>query len=209
MYDKETESWWQQATGKAIVGKLTGSQLRLLPATIIAWETFKSEYPRGLVLSRNTGYRRRYGENPYPGYDLVTTSPFLYDGPTIPNKLPAKARVLTVSIDLEAVAYPYKILQERGVINDTVGGTKIVVFWQRGTVSALDNSEISGGKDVGTAAAFSSEVKGQVLTFYANNGQIWDKETNTRWNITGRGIQSPLSGQQLQPVISINHFWFS
>ena len=35
MYDRETESFWQQMTGKSIVGQFTGSKLEMLPARII------------------------------------------------------------------------------------------------------------------------------------------------------------------------------
>jgi hypothetical protein len=31
MYDRQTESWWQQATGEAIVGELTGHRLAFPP----------------------------------------------------------------------------------------------------------------------------------------------------------------------------------
>ena len=80
MYDRQTESWWQQATGQAIVGALTGVQLMPLPAQTISWGTFKEAFPGGKVLSRHTGYNRPYGENPYVGYDDVNSSPFLYRG---------------------------------------------------------------------------------------------------------------------------------
>ena len=56
MWDRQTESWWQQLTGEGIVGELTGKQLALLPATIIAWEDFKATYPDSAVLSRETGF---------------------------------------------------------------------------------------------------------------------------------------------------------
>ncbi|MGH2403427.1 MAG: DUF3179 domain-containing (seleno)protein, partial [bacterium] len=63
MYDRQTESWWQQITGEAIVGVLTGKQLKFLPAQIVAWETFARTFPAGKVLSRNTGHVRPYGQN--------------------------------------------------------------------------------------------------------------------------------------------------
>jgi len=69
MYDRQTESWWQQATGKSIVGAHTGSQLDFVNAPIISWEQFKENHPEGTVLSRETGFERNYGQNPYPGYD--------------------------------------------------------------------------------------------------------------------------------------------
>jgi len=69
MYDRQTETWWQQATGDAIAGEQTGAQLEFYPAAMISWSEFKSQYPNGKVLSRETGYSRDYGRNPYFGYD--------------------------------------------------------------------------------------------------------------------------------------------
>ena len=67
MYDRQTKSWWQQFTGEAIVGELTGTRLEFLPSQIVAWSDFKASHPDGKVLSRETGYNRPYGLNPYSG----------------------------------------------------------------------------------------------------------------------------------------------
>ena len=51
MWDRQTESWWQQFIGEAIVGEFTGKQLTFIPASIISWEDFKAANPEGTVLS--------------------------------------------------------------------------------------------------------------------------------------------------------------
>lgn len=209
MYDRQTESWWQQATGEAIVGESLGTQLEYYPATIISWESFKSEYPNGDVLSKDTGHGRNYGHNPYPGYDDINNVPFLYRGTPTPNQLNAVDRVLTIDLNGEAVAYPYGTLEEAHVVNDTVGSEDIVVFWQAGVASALDTSEIAAGRDVGTGAGFSRNVDGKTLTFVYNGTSIKDEETNSTWSIFGKAIDGELKGTQLSPIVSINHFWFS
>jgi hypothetical protein len=132
MYDRQTETWWQQATGDAIAGEYTGAQLELYPASTISWNDFKSQYPEGKVLSRETGFARDYGRNPYFGYDDINQTPFLFDGKT-PDQLPPMARVLTVDLSSEAVAYPYDVLVEVKVINDSVGNEEVVVLWAGGT----------------------------------------------------------------------------
>jgi Protein of unknown function (DUF3179) len=209
MYDRQSESWWQQANGAAIAGEYAGSYLTFLPATIIAWEEFARSFPNGTVLSRETGHSRDYGRNPYPGYDDINASPFLYDGPATPDTLPATARVLTVDLDGEAVAYPYQRLAEAGAINDTVAGQPIVVLWQAGTASALDSDSIPAGRDVGATAAYQRNVAGQTLTFQRNGNQIIDVETGSTWNVLGLAIDGQLRGSQLESVVSVNHFWFS
>ena len=78
MWDRQTESWWQQLTGEAIIGTLTGHTLEFLPAPIVSWADFKAAHPAGQVLSQETGFGRTYGRNPYAGYDEVGKPPFLF-----------------------------------------------------------------------------------------------------------------------------------
>src|SRR5574341_2358257 len=87
MYDRQTETWWQQATGEAIAGELTETHLEFYPATIISWQDFKTSYPQGNVVSRETGYVRDYGYNPSVGYDDVDYPIFIYQGQPTPNQL--------------------------------------------------------------------------------------------------------------------------
>jgi thiol-disulfide isomerase/thioredoxin len=209
MYDRQTETWWQQATGESIVGEYTGRQLAFVPASIISWTDFKTTYPEGAVLSRETGYARDYGRNPYAGYDDINGYPFLFDGRVEDGVLPPMARVLTVDLNGETVAYPYDVLENMRAVNDTVGGDPIVVLWASGTASALDAGSVAGGRDVGTATTFSRELDGQTLTFALDGGQIVDEQSNSEWNVLGQAIAGPLAGQVLAPVVSINHFWFS
>ena len=208
MYDRQTETWWQQATGDAIAGEHTGAQLEFYPASMISWADFKELYPDGEVLSRDTGHPRNYGRNPYYGYDDINQTPFLYDGST-PDQLPPMARVLTINMNGEAVAYPYDVLGELNVVNDVIGGNAVVVFWTEGTASALDTSNIPEGREVGSAAAYSRSLDNQVLDFEFENGKILDIQTGSEWNILGVAIAGELTGKQLAPVVSINHFWFS
>ncbi|MDQ2997792.1 MAG: DUF3179 domain-containing protein, partial [Chloroflexota bacterium] len=209
MYDRQTETWWQQATGRAIVGAQTGAQLAFYPAAIVAWADFKAAHPDGQVLSRATGYTRAYGGNPYPGYDDVNSTPFLYRGPVTPGTLPATARVLTIARNGAAVAYPYATLEQQRVVNDAVGDTPVVVFWAAGTASALDASSIAGGRDVGAATAFARVLDGRTLTFTRDGDRVVDDQTGSTWNGLGQAIQGPLVGQELASIVAVNHLWFS
>ena len=90
MWDRQTESWWQQITGEAIVGELTGAKLDFLPASLVSWIDFRTSFPRGQVLSRETGFGhyQNYDIPPYGGYDDLSRTPFFffgeYDGPLKP-----------------------------------------------------------------------------------------------------------------------------
>ncbi len=208
MWDRQTQSWWQQITGEAIVGDLTGQKLTFLPASIVSWADFKTAFPQGQVLSRDTGYSRRYGFNPYIGYDDVGRSPFLFDG--VPDgRLPAMERVVAVTISDEDKAYPFSLLAKERAVEDTVGGQDIVVFWAPGTVSALGGRVIADSRDVGAAAVFDPHLEGRRLGFMFDNVAIRDLETGSTWNILGQAVDGPLAGKQLTPVIHANHFWFA
>jgi len=208
MWDRQTESWWQQITGEAIVGELAGARLTQIPASIQSFAAFRAAFPNGRVLSRETGFRRDYGRNPYIGYDDISSSPFLFSGPT-DGRLRPMERVVTVDLNGEAAAYPFSSLEQRRVVQDTVGGTPIVIFHQKGTVSALDSGRIASSRDIGAADVFEPAVEGRALTFRAEGGRLLDSETGSEWDVLGRAIAGPLAGQRLRPVVHANHFWFA
>ena len=208
MWDRQTETWWQQLTGEGIVGELTGKRLTFLPSAVISWEDFKATYPDGQVLSRETGFARRYGENPYVGYDRADSPPFLFDG-DLDGRLLPKERVAAVNIGEVDAAFPFTTLSEEKVVNYTVAGQDLVVFFKPGTRSALDQLLIGDSREVGATGIFDPELDGQKLTFRAEGGKFVDNETGSTWSILGRAIEGPSTGQQLTPIVHANHLWFA
>jgi hypothetical protein len=208
MWDRQTESWWQQITGDAIVGELTGKRLAVLPATTVSWSEFRRRYPQGQVLSRETGFLRDYGRNPYVGYDQIDQPPFLFPG-TPDGRLPPMERVVAVSLNGEDLAVPYGVLQQRRVVEDKMGGRKIVVLYQPGTTSALDGAAIATSRDVGAAAVYEAAVDGRDLTFRWQGDAFADNETGTHWTLLGQGTIGPLAGKRLAPVPHVIPFWFA
>ena len=139
MYDRQSESWWQQFLGEAIVGELTGSRLTFLPARLESWERFEARHPEGEVLVPNNPRIRPYGSNPYVGYDGEPT-PFLYRG-DFPEGIAPMARVVAVGDQ----AWSLALLQDR----EKLESGDLVLSWAAGQNSALDTREISRGRDVG------------------------------------------------------------
>jgi hypothetical protein len=204
MYDRQTRSWWQQFTGEAIVGQLTGAMLEMLPSQIVSWADFKQNYPDSAVLSRETGYGRRYGINPYGGYDDVGGSPFFPVG-EYGDELPPIERVVAITIGELDVAFPFSRLAEVGVANEEYVGQPIAIFWKSGTNTAFGNNDMN----VGSTGAFSRELDGQVLTFEATDEGFVDEETGSQWSLTGEAIGGPLLGNSLEKLVSGEHFWFA
>ncbi len=208
MYDRQSHSLWSQMEGRAIVGDRAGTQLTARPVNTIAFEDWYTTYPQGKVLSRATGHRRSYGGNPYESYDAPTLGPFLYHGKLDPRR-PPKERVVGVAIGGARRAYPFPLLEKHRVAHDTVGGQGIVIFYQPGTLSALDDSEIAKSRAVGATAVFSARLGDRTLTFEATPEGFRDGQTGSRWNFFGAAASGRLTGQRLTPVQHVDAFWFA
>ncbi|MCP4316824.1 MAG: DUF3179 domain-containing protein [Hyphomicrobiales bacterium] len=143
MYDRKTESWWQQFTGEAIAGEKTGTKLALVPSRLESWKNFKARHPGGKVLVPNNPRMRNYGANPYQGYDTLAR-PFLFSG-ELPEDIQPMARVVVVRDGVTPIVVSMLKVREEGPIERQ--GLKIA--WEKGQASALDSSRISAGRDVG------------------------------------------------------------
>ena len=143
MYDRETESWWQQFTGEAIVGARTGHVLTRLPAPLISFDQFKQAYPKGMVLKPPFPGRYRYGRNPYIHYD--SSNGMFNVFARLPRGFSRMERVVVVGDQ----AWRLSALAKAGRIEQG----DIRLSWQPGQASALDSGRIADGRDVGTIRA--------------------------------------------------------
>ncbi|MBI4235844.1 MAG: DUF3179 domain-containing protein [Chloroflexi bacterium] len=210
MWDDATESWWQQATGEAILGDMAGKRLELVPMFTTSLAEFKASYPQGRVLSPDSApseYRAYYGSTFYVGYDAPNNLPLLFQG-RVDQRLPAMERVLVLESGKTAVAFPFAYLGKQPATQTTLEGQPVVLFWKEGTASALDKQEVAKSRDVGSAAAFDPRVNGRVLTFSYQGGAFRDTETGSRWSLLGRALEGPLAGTQLRPLGGKDGFWF-
>jgi len=208
MFDRKTESLWQQFTGEAIVGKFNGNSLKILPSQIISFKQFLEAHPNGKVLSKETGHQRAYGENPYVGYDDINNSP-LFMEESVDGRLKPMQKVIGIQLDSTQKAYPYTVTKDEIVINDVVGETPVVIFHVEGARSAMDASLISRSRKAGSTGSYSRIIDDQVLTFSYTENTITDNQTGSRWNITGKAISGPLEGKLLKPLISGDYFAFA
>jgi hypothetical protein len=204
MFDRTTHSWWQQFSGEALIGELTGNVLAILPSQIASWADFKLYRPEGTVLSRQTGEIRPYGNSQYPGYDEIDATPFLFEE-SIDERLPAMERVVALSSEGVDMAYPFHLLQDEGVINDQVAGTPIVIFWAEGTKSPFGEAS----DPPGASAVFVRTVDETLLTFAKTDKGFIDGETGSLWNIFGQALEGPMTGTMLQRVPYTEPFWFA
>lgn len=196
MVDYQTGSYWWQVAGEAIVGPLTGARLQPLPSLTTTWGQWRDLHPQTLVLSRRTGYNRDYDRDPFRGYqDFVDQGAFLFpvSEAGMDPRLSPGARVLVLEVGGEVRAYPLEALAP-GVVEDRVGGEEVVVF--------LVEEGPSG-------AAFRPLVEGMRLSFMWEDGVFVDRETGSAWDLTGRAIDGPLRGAQLEALPTKTSFWFA
>jgi hypothetical protein len=152
MYDRQTESWWQQFLGEGIVGELTGRRLKRLPSRIESFARFAARHPKGSVLVPGDPASRRYGSNPYAGYDSLKR-PWLYSG-DMPKGIAPLARVVSVGKQ----AWSLDVLRQRKRIE----AGDLVLTWVPGQNSALDTSEIAAGWDVGNVVVQRRDGAGEL-----------------------------------------------
>ena len=140
MYDRQSESWWQQFLGEAIVGEYTGTLLEMIPVRVESFARFR-ERGGGQVLVPNNAFGRRYGQNPYRGYDGRSRPyPHLYMG-GLPDDIAPLSRVVVVGEQAWALA----LLREARRIE----AGDLVLTWEPGQASALDSVYIAEGRDIG------------------------------------------------------------
>lgn len=145
MYDRATETWWQQFTGEAIVGTHTGARLEMVPSRTVSFADFRARHPDGEVLVPNDWSMRQYGRNPYAGYEGRAGPYPLYRG-DLPAELEPMERVVVIRRDGDVVAaVALSHLRQAGHL--AVADTEIL--WEAGVASALDTGTIAQGRDVG------------------------------------------------------------
>ncbi len=210
MWDRATESWWQQFTGEAIVGDYVGRQLDIVPAQVVSWDAFIAEYPDGQIMNRPNN-DPQYRDPPYTGYDgtVPGNDPFLFDG-AIDRRAHPVDRVSAIDLGTGPVAYHFAFLRQNPIVNDVIGDTPVVIFFDNETESAFKSSAVRDKySTVGSSTTFNRELRGQLLTFETRDGDIRDIETGTTWTRFGKAIKGELSGHELEPIIHGDPFWFA
>ncbi len=157
MYDRQTESWWQQFLGEAIVGKMLGTRLKMIPVRIESFARFK-ERGGGQVLVPSRGGLRDYGRNPYAGYDS-RSRPYPFFKGTLPEDIPPLARVVVVGKE----AFSLQLLREKGRIEKG----DLVLTCEKGQASALDAGLIAEGRDIGNVVVQRKTPAGLVDSVHA------------------------------------------
>jgi len=213
MFDRQTETWWQQLMGFGIVGDFEGESLTVIPSLVLSVDEFFTRYPEGQILSTATGTRAedRYGRNPYVSYDSIGNNPYdrFFDANDVDPRLPAMERVIDIRSGDDFKIYPWSKIAENGVIQDNFNGTDVVFFHKSGMVSAMDAAEIENSRDIGSVSAFRPYIDDKKLDFDKKGDWFIDEQTGSKWDITGHCVKGKYKGQQLMIEPHGSHFAFA
>ncbi|MCP5120095.1 MAG: DUF3179 domain-containing protein [bacterium] len=199
MYDRQTDSLWQQVTGEAIVGLMTGKSLRVISGQVVKFGDFASTHPQGRVLRRPAGSTAPYGVSHYVNYEHGRRNQMPV---RLKSPLPVAPleRVVAVTINGRSRAYPFEYLRSRRVQEDRFQKTRYVIFFEPEMLRAMEAKQLAASRAVGTAGVFSPMLDGRRLRFRKKKGRIIDKESGSEWNVLGHAIDGPLKGAQLDPI---------
>jgi hypothetical protein len=210
MYDRQTESLWTHFDGRAVVGTLVGAELEPMFLSTVAWRDFVGAHPDAPVLTRDTGYNRSYGRNPYIGYDAIAKPLTGYYSGDVDDRLAPMTRVVGIQTATESVAVELSELRERGVVELAIDGQRVTIWHRPGLASSLDAAQVADGDDVGAVGAFISDTDAGAVTFgRGDDGNFVDDRTGSTWNILGEAVAGPAAGEQLEPVTHVDTFWFA
>lgn len=145
MYDRQSESWWQQFSGEAIIGEQMGKSLTIMPSRLESFASFKKRFPDGKILVPNNPNLRNYGRNPYAGYD-GRSAPYPFYTGSLPSNINPMERVVILRRGKTIVSI---VSLEKLQKLKTMEQSGFFLSWKPGRVSALDNSIISNSRDVG------------------------------------------------------------
>jgi uncharacterized protein DUF3179 len=191
MRDRETGSWWQQVSGKAISGPMQGQTLELAPYDELTFGLWKMEAPSGEVLAPVTKDAKEYESNWEP---QVAKLPTVID---FPNRgLQSRDVILGMEIHGESRAYPLSTVLAHAPVQDRLGGTPVVLV---------------AGPDGKSVRAFVSQVDGQDLELFHKGDTAWgliDSTTASEWNFRGCATSGPATGKCLAALPVLKDYWF-
>ncbi len=212
MYDKETQSWWEQLMGSAIVGEYTGTTLDIMPSMLISVQDYFDRFPDGEILSPEVGgilqkhTKHRPFHHAYHNKKTFDTAFFIPE--KIDPRLPPLERVLDIHVHDHITIYPFAEMAKHHVLNQAFEGLRFVIFHHGNVVTVLDDDKISHSKKIGAATAFRSVLGSDTFTFKKHGIHFKDDQTGSIWDITGYCHEGPKKGKQLHLLPHSNHFAF-
>jgi hypothetical protein len=203
MRDKETGSWWQQITGKAIYGPLQGAALDLVLSDELTFGEWRKESPSGEVLAPVTKYTKEYDSNWEPD---VAKLPVVVSFPG--TELKSRDVVIGLTVSGVARAYPWESFAKRSPVMDRVNGEPLLIVL---------------GPDGKSFRVFVSRIDGKDAEFFLQQNTTgppaddkaadisWalvDSTAASQWNFQGCAVSGAARGKCLDRIPALKDYWF-
>jgi len=221
MRDKETGTWWQQITGKAIYGPMQGAILELVPSDELTFGEWKSEVANGKVFAPVAKYTKEYDSN---WETKVAKLPVVITFPG--TELKSRDVVVGLTIGGVARAYPWETLVTQSPVVDHVHATPLLlavgpdgksfrVFVSRiegkDTEFFLKGEEANDNRSAGVPPAVARASRPRLPDPAKKSPPTWslvDSSTASEWNFQGCAIAGPSQGKCLDRIPALKDYWF-
>ena len=192
MRDRESGSWWQQITGKAVYGPMKGAALDLVLSDELTFGEWKSETTDGEVLAPVAKDSKEYDSNWEPE---VAKLPVVISFPG--TELKSRDVVVGLEINQAARAYPWDAAVKQAPIEDQVNGVPVLMVV---------------GRDGKSFRIFVRRVNGQDAEFFLKGDspdwRLVDTATASEWNFQGCAIAGSALGKCLNQLPALKDYWF-
>jgi hypothetical protein len=192
MRDRETGTWWQQITGKALYGPLQGAALELVLSDELSFGQWRTESPNGQVLAPVAKYTKEYDSNWEPD---VAKLPVVISFPG--TELKSRDVVIGLTISGGARAYPWEAFAKQSPIVDRVNGAPLLLVL---------------GPDGKSFRVFESRIDGHDAEFFlqgdTKDWTLIDATTASQWNFQGCATSGPAQGKCLARIPALKDYWF-
>jgi hypothetical protein len=212
MRDDQTGSYWQQITGAAVSGPLTGRRLTLVSSDEMSFGLWAAEEPSGTVLQNVAKYASRYAKKDWEVTILKDPTVLSFADPA--RKLEPRSLMLGIRAFGASRAYPFDEVVKEKLVLDKVGSESVLLLvGPDGQSVRVFRDHVPG---VDTPSPFYRTIDDSQshptdpawLKQTAAAPVMMDEATASQWNFQGCAVSGKSAGSCLEPVYVIKDFWF-
>ncbi len=214
MYDRVTQTLWNQFTGKPVLGSLVGAtdsegaplRLNLLPIVLTTWEEWLAQHPETSVIDINTGYYRPY-EPGMPYGDYFSEGGTMFPVWIRSDQLSTKNFVYGLRIGGDRKAYRLRTIVEERVVNDAVGELPVVLVAARGRVQTEGTGQLIGPVAYASGGEVRAFERGERSFTPTDNPDLLLDATGREWRVTEEALLGPAE-ERLDRINGHLAYWF-
>jgi hypothetical protein len=186
-------------TGAAFHGPKKGDKLKAVPTLVSDWGYWLKTYPQAVAYQLFDKYQ------PMELPTRPQTGSIKSRGP-VDKRMAEDAQVFGVVAGELARAYSIETIAKQGMLQDEIDGKACVILWQDTTKTAAAFCPVaSPPKKLKAAPRNLTLDRDTKIT----NAPFRDKETSSRWDITGRAVDGELKGWTLEWLDGVQVKWFA